>query len=165
MAGDYASPSPHALSACMLTVASFAVILAGCNQHVRGRTVSGTPKTYSSVSSGSRTRDPLPDKALLGRLPEPDCKFKTSEADTDDRQKLDYERQCYRRAEEECFDNGARRMRKHAAQSLLRQTERVCHHYFCGKWVSAASKVIIPRRLQITKIYFKFIGGCAPVRK
>src|SRR5215475_10411855 len=99
MAGDYASPSPHALSACMLTVASFAVILAGCNQHVRGRTVSGTPNTYSSVSSGSRTRVPLPDKALLGRLPEPDCKFKTNEADTDDRQKLDYERQCYRHAE------------------------------------------------------------------
>ena len=87
------------LSACMLTVASFAVILAGCNQHVRGgRTVSGTPNTYSSVSSGSRTRVPLPDKALLDRLPEPDCKFKTSEVDTDDRQKLDYERQCYRHA-------------------------------------------------------------------
>jgi hypothetical protein len=83
----------------MLTVASLAVILAGCNQHVRSRTVSGTPNTYSSVSSDSRTRVPLPDKALLGRLPEPNCKFKTSEADTDDRQKLDYERQCYRHAE------------------------------------------------------------------
>ena len=87
------------LSACMLTVSFFAVILAGCNQHVRSRTVSGTTNAYSSVSSGSRTRVPLPDKALLGRLPEPDCKFKTSEADTDDRQKLDYERQCYRHAE------------------------------------------------------------------
>jgi hypothetical protein len=87
------------LSACMLTVASFAVILAGCNQHARSRTVSGTPNTSSSVGSGSRTLVPLPDKALLGRLPEPDCKFKTSESDTDDRQKLDYERQCYRHAE------------------------------------------------------------------
>src|SRR5215467_2319765 len=87
------------LSVCMFTVASFAVILAGCNQHVGGRTVSRTPNTYSAVSSGSRTRVPLPEKALLGRLPEPDCRFKTSEADTDDRQKLDYERQCYRHAE------------------------------------------------------------------
>ena len=86
------------LSACVLTLASFAVILAGCTQHARSRTVSGTPNTSSSVSSGSRTLVPLPDKALLGRLPEPDCKFKTSE-DTDDRQKLDYERQCYRHAE------------------------------------------------------------------
>jgi hypothetical protein len=87
------------LSACMLTVAFFAVILAGCNQHARGRPMSGTPNAYSSASSGSRTLVPLPNKALLGRLPEPDCKFKTSEADTDDRQKLDYERQCYRHAE------------------------------------------------------------------
>ena len=86
------------LSACMLTVASFTVILAGCNQHARSRTVSGTPNTYSSASSGSRTLVPLPDKTLLARLPEPDCKFKTSE-DTNDRQKLDYERQCYRHAE------------------------------------------------------------------
>jgi hypothetical protein len=87
------------LSARMLMVAFFAVILAGCNQHARGRTMSRTPNTYSSVSSGSRTLVPLPDKALLCRLPEPDCKFKTSEADTDDQQKLDYERQCYRHAE------------------------------------------------------------------
>jgi hypothetical protein len=87
------------LSACMLMVVFFAVILAGCNQHTRGRTMSRTPNTYSSVSSGSRTLVPLPDKALLGRLPEPDCKFKTSGADTDDRQELDYERQCYRHAE------------------------------------------------------------------
>jgi hypothetical protein len=86
-------------SARLFAVASFAVILAGCNQHVRGPTVSGTAKTYRSVSSGSRTLVPLPDKALLGRLPEPDCKFKTNEADTDDRQKPDYERQCYRHAE------------------------------------------------------------------
>lgn len=87
------------LSACMFAVASFAVVLAGCNQHARGPTVSGTPNAYSPVSSGSRTLVPLPDKALLGRLPEPDCKFKTNEADTDERQKLDYERQCYRHAE------------------------------------------------------------------
>jgi hypothetical protein len=86
-------------SARLFAVASFAMILAGCNEHARGPTVSGTPNTYRSVSSGSRTLLPLPDKALLGRLPEPDCKFKTNEADTDDRQKLDYERQCYRHAE------------------------------------------------------------------
>jgi len=83
----------------MFAVASFAVVLAGCNQHARSTTASGTLNTDSSVRSGSRTSVPLPDKALLGRLPEPDCELKTNEAGTDDRQKLDYERQCYRHAE------------------------------------------------------------------
>ena|SRR5215475_4115880 len=87
------------LSVRVLAVASFAVVLAGCNQHARGPTVSGTLNTDSSVKSGSRTSVPLPDKALLGHLPEPDCKLKANEADTDERQKLDYERQCYRHAE------------------------------------------------------------------
>src|SRR5215475_11595390 len=87
------------LSARIFAVASFAVVLAGCNQHVRSPTASGTLNTDSSVRSGSRTSVPLPDKALLGRLPEPDCKLKTNEAGMDDLQKLDYERQCYRHAE------------------------------------------------------------------
>ena len=83
----------------MFAVASFAVVLAGCNQHARGPTASGTLNTDSSVRSGSRTSVLPLDKALLGRLPEPDCKLKTNEAGTDDRQKLDYELQCYRHAE------------------------------------------------------------------
>jgi len=40
---------------------------------------------------------PLPAAALLAPLPEPDCRLSTPESD--DRQRLDYERQCYRHAE------------------------------------------------------------------
>jgi len=42
---------------------------------------------------------PLPTPDLLAPLPEPDCTFDTTRATADDRQKLDYERQCYRHAE------------------------------------------------------------------
>jgi hypothetical protein len=42
---------------------------------------------------------PLPDPGLLRHQAEPECEFPPSEIDADDRQKLDYERQCYRHAE------------------------------------------------------------------
>ena len=41
---------------------------------------------------------PLPDPGLLKPQMEPECEFPPGE-DADDRQKLDYERQCYRHAE------------------------------------------------------------------
>jgi hypothetical protein len=41
---------------------------------------------------------PLPEKALLAPQPEPDCRFK-GDAKADERQRLDYEQQCYRQAE------------------------------------------------------------------
>jgi len=37
--------------------------------------------------------------ALLAPQPEPDCTFKTDDPNADERQKLDYERQCFRHAE------------------------------------------------------------------
>ena len=36
---------------------------------------------------------------MLSRQSEPDCEFKATESKTDERMKLDYERQCYRHAE------------------------------------------------------------------
>lgn len=42
---------------------------------------------------------PLPVHALLIAPEEPDCEFKTTDPNADERQKLDYERQCYRHAE------------------------------------------------------------------
>src|SRR5262249_31782719 len=42
---------------------------------------------------------PLPDPGLLRPQAEPACEFPSSEMNADDRQKLDYERQCYRHAE------------------------------------------------------------------
>jgi TPR repeat protein len=41
----------------------------------------------------------IPDQPLLAPQPEPDCEFKTTDANANERQKLDYERQCYRHAE------------------------------------------------------------------
>jgi len=51
------------------------------------------------MSPGSRSPIPWPDQALLSQQSEPDCEFKAPEAKTDERMKLDYERQCYRHAE------------------------------------------------------------------
>ena len=42
---------------------------------------------------------PVPGRELLNRQAEPDCEFKTTDPKADERQKLDYERQCYRHAE------------------------------------------------------------------
>jgi hypothetical protein len=47
----------------------------------------------------SRTPIPLPAAPLLSRQQEPSCKFETAESNANERQKLDYERQCYRHAE------------------------------------------------------------------
>jgi hypothetical protein len=61
--------------------------------------VSSTANGSVAMSPGSRSPIPLPDQALLSRQSEPDCEFKTTESKTDERMKLDYERQCYRHAE------------------------------------------------------------------
>jgi hypothetical protein len=60
---------------------------------------SGTANGSVGSSVGSRSPIPLPDPALLREQSEPDCEFKAAEAKTDERMKLDYERQCYRHAE------------------------------------------------------------------
>jgi hypothetical protein len=41
----------------------------------------------------------MPSQALLKPQPEPDCTFPATDTAADERQKLDYERQCYRHAE------------------------------------------------------------------
>jgi hypothetical protein len=51
------------------------------------------------TESKSRTPIPLPAAPLLSPQPEPSCEFETTESNLDERQKLDYERQCYRHAE------------------------------------------------------------------
>jgi hypothetical protein len=49
-----------------------------------------------STESQSRRPIPLPAEPLLSPQPEPSCEV---ESNADERQKLDYERQCYRHAE------------------------------------------------------------------
>jgi hypothetical protein len=57
--------------------------------------------TESIKSSGAKSRTPIPLPAmpLLDPQPEPSCEVKTSGSNADERQRLDYERQCYRHAE------------------------------------------------------------------
>jgi len=51
------------------------------------------------ISALKRTPTPLPAAPLLSPQPEPSCELETTGSSGDDRQKLDYERQCYRQAE------------------------------------------------------------------
>jgi hypothetical protein len=70
--------------------------LAGCDNLRHGAVVQSasiSPKPVSRISV------PLPVRALLIPSGEPDCELKTTDPNADDRQKLDYERQCYRHAE------------------------------------------------------------------
>jgi hypothetical protein len=87
------------LSARMLAAALSAAALAGCDRTWRGASVTRTANADISGRPASRTPIPLPDRTLLNPQPEPDCKFTAGDSDADRRQKLDYERQCYRHAE------------------------------------------------------------------
>jgi hypothetical protein len=81
--------------ACGLGIALTAIMLAGCDYAGR-RVVSAQP---ASTELASRNRVPLPALSLLASQPEPDCEFPVTDSNADERQKLDYERQCYRHAE------------------------------------------------------------------
>jgi len=79
----------------ILAVVACAITLLGCHSAGRGPEASivrghNTPAVARSASS-------LPSPALLAPLPEPDCRLEATESD--ERQRLDYERQCYRHAE------------------------------------------------------------------
>ena len=87
------------LLAFSLGIALCAVVLAGCVYG--GRRVVGVQPVGidGSKTSGLGTRIPLPAPALLAPQSEPNCEFATTDPNSDERQKLDYERQCYRHAE------------------------------------------------------------------
>src|SRR5215813_12728697 len=91
------------LLAKVLSAACFAVTLGACNS---AKSYSGIPFRHDSSRPDIRKPIPLPRSALLKPQPAPNCTFKptepsaqSNEASTDDRPKLDYERQCYRHAE------------------------------------------------------------------
>jgi hypothetical protein len=65
----------------------------------QGTVVLSDRVTRKFTASKSRTLIPLPAAPLLSPQPEPRCKFEATESNADERQKLDYERQCYRHAE------------------------------------------------------------------
>jgi hypothetical protein len=53
----------------------------------------------STKKSRAEAPIPLPAAPLLSPQPEPNCEVETTGSNTNERQKLDYERQCYRHAE------------------------------------------------------------------
>ena len=65
----------------------------------RSRMTSQAAIAAKITESKSKTPIPLPAAPLLSPQPEPRCEFETTDTNTDERQKLDYERQCYRHAE------------------------------------------------------------------
>jgi hypothetical protein len=69
-----------------------ATVLAGCASDL------GKARVADSRSRASASI-PVPSRTQLSPQPEPDCDFKATGGTTDDRQRLDYERQCYRHAE------------------------------------------------------------------
>jgi hypothetical protein len=85
------------MSGRVLAVVICTTALAGCD--CTSRVVSKTVNGNISMGAGSRTPIPLPARALLNPQPQPNCELETAGSETDDRQKLDYERQCYRHAE------------------------------------------------------------------
>ena len=114
--------------ACVFVVVIWAIVLTGCGRitpsHMisqtanskkftepKSRTPSPPPSTTRSrmisqavstkkfTESKSRTPIPLPAAPLLSPQPEPSCEFETTGSNAGERQKLDYERQCYRHAE------------------------------------------------------------------
>src|SRR5262245_23766142 len=87
------------LSGCGLCIALCAALLAGCDRarySAVERTASISPRPTSRPIS--RAAIPLPIRAQLSAPAEPDCEYKTTEPNVDERQRLDYERQCYRHA-------------------------------------------------------------------
>jgi hypothetical protein len=84
--------APLHTSASALVPLLCATVLAGCASDL-GKTHVADSRSRASASI------PLPSRAQLSPQPEPNCDFKAAGAATDDRQRLDYERQCYRHAE------------------------------------------------------------------
>jgi hypothetical protein len=97
--------------AAVLVVAVSAATLVGCAEYPCDD-FDISPTASKDTARGSRARLPLPDRALLTAQPEPDCEVKATAPDAAKgaeqsdpkaslalRIKLEYERECYRKAE------------------------------------------------------------------
>jgi hypothetical protein len=77
----------------------FLVSLSGCN-HVEFRSDRAPAKNRKDAAGQYMVAGtPIPGPNLLDPQPAPNCEFRSTDSTIDDRQKLDYERQCYRHAE------------------------------------------------------------------
>jgi hypothetical protein len=81
------------------------MVLAGCARNPAQREVKAEPVQPAAPARGyPELRIRRPARALLASQPAPDCEFRGADRNTVDpeewaRLRLDYERQCYRRAE------------------------------------------------------------------
>jgi hypothetical protein len=97
--------APVHIVARVFMVVTCAVGLDGCACTTGGSMMSQTANSKKVTESKrfteskSRTPIPLPAAPLLSPQPEPSCEFETTESNADERQKVEYERQCYRHAE------------------------------------------------------------------
>jgi hypothetical protein len=109
-AGPMNSGERRAIALRLLAVAALAcaMALAGCASRSAPRESEAQPTEAPREAAREAPREApriyRPDRALLKPQPAPDCEFKGANAKTMDpdlfaRLKLDYERQCYRRAE------------------------------------------------------------------
>jgi hypothetical protein len=102
------APTSKLLSLAML---SCALVVAGCAQSpprasgaYRVRVAAPVQREARPLQREARPRARRVDRALLAAQAAPDCEFKAPQGETADadvlaRLKLDYERQCYRKAE------------------------------------------------------------------
>ena len=105
--GAASAPAPRLLA---LAALSLAMALAGCAQHSAQHEVKADPIEAAAPPQGHPDfRIRRPNRALLISQPAPDCEFRGTELKTVDpdqwaRLRLDYERQCYQRAEKKVRD-------------------------------------------------------------
>jgi hypothetical protein len=105
--GALSALAPRLLS---LAALSLAMALAGCAQHAAQHEVKADPiEATAPPQEHPDYRIHRPNRALLITQPAPDCEFRGTELKTVDpdqwgRLKLDYERQCYQRAEKTVRD-------------------------------------------------------------
>jgi hypothetical protein len=105
--GALSALAPKLLS---LAALSLAMALAGCAQHSAQQDVKADPIEAAAPPQGHPDfRIRRPNRALLMSQPAPDCEYRGTELKTVDpdqwaRLKLDYERQCYQRAEKTVRD-------------------------------------------------------------
>jgi hypothetical protein len=105
--GALSALAPRLLS---LAALSLAMALAGCAQHAAQHEVKADPiEATAPPQEHPDFRIHRPNRALLISQPAPDCEFRGTELKTVDpdqwaRLKLDYERECYQRAEKTVRD-------------------------------------------------------------
>jgi len=137
--GGFTVPSSNRarLLASSLIIVLCAMILTGCYYGGYGADVARPGAMHGSKTSELRMRTALPALALLTPQSEPNCEFPVTDSESDERQKLDYERQCYRHAE-----MIARARLRLLQRSVAKTISAIKHGGWCG--VQAAGLGILP---------------------